>query len=209
MCTGFVNFWGFASQCAQNKVFLQNHGTWDLIISLFKTSFTLHMCPPYSGIWWLLCVMSPPQHNWTPNLVCHYCRWMSCQFVFQFCFPLKPSQFLFWIISSDPRFLTMWSVCVDTGDPGAGEPGGDVHHPGRRWITAMHPGSVISFTIIWTRVPCGITSSHLSSAGTCMWTHMTRGPLSFRRFYALSKFNLFQLIIQVWQWRLVTWLKPN
>lgn len=42
------------------------------------------------------------------------------------------------------------SVCVvGTGDPGAGEPGGDVHHPGRGRLTAMHPGSVPSHHILY------------------------------------------------------------
>lgn len=35
-------------------------------------------------------------------------------------------------------------VCVlsPAGDPGAGEPRGDVHHPGRGRLAAVHPGSV-------------------------------------------------------------------
>lgn len=34
-------------------------------------------------------------------------------------------------------------LCVRAGNPGAGEPGGDVYHPGRGRLTAMHPGSVL------------------------------------------------------------------
>jgi len=44
-------------------------------------------------------------------------------------------------------------VCVvGTGDPGAGEPGGDVHHPGRGRLTAMHPGSVPPHIYIYTYI---------------------------------------------------------
>lgn len=34
--------------------------------------------------------------------------------------------------------------CVGTGDPGAGEPRGDIYHSGRGRLTAMHPGLVPS-----------------------------------------------------------------
>lgn len=33
---------------------------------------------------------------------------------------------------------------VGTGDPGAGEPRGNIHHSGRGRLTTMHPGSVPS-----------------------------------------------------------------
>lgn len=39
----------------------------------------LSVCPPYSGIWWLLCVMSPLQAYWLPSrgsvLFCDCWRW--------------------------------------------------------------------------------------------------------------------------------------
>lgn len=37
---------------------------------------------------------------------------------------------------------------VGAGDPGAGEPRGDVYHPGRGRLTAVHPGSVPSFITV-------------------------------------------------------------
>lgn len=39
--------------------------------------------------------------------------------------------------------LCVLCVCVYAGDPGAGEPRGDIYHPGRGWLSAMHPGSVL------------------------------------------------------------------
>ena len=52
-------------------------------------------------------------------------------------------------------------VCAATGDPRAGEPGGDVHHPGGGRLTAMHPGSVPPYTVyyhinMWPAVSCDL-----------------------------------------------------